>query len=112
VEALTKQNGVRLLGKFKKKLKKKLKPTYPCLSFYKKKPETHIFFFGLIIKYEMLCKCLFEVKLSCLQIDRGTTAHYLKPDHAESLIFGLHMNFLFLDFAARKQNTFQVFLDL
>jgi hypothetical protein len=30
VEALTKQNGVRLLGKLKKKLKKKkLKPTYP-----------------------------------------------------------------------------------
>jgi hypothetical protein len=28
-EALTKQNGVRLLGKFKKKFKKKLKPTYP-----------------------------------------------------------------------------------
>jgi hypothetical protein len=29
VEALTKQKGVRLLGKFKKSLKKKLKPTYP-----------------------------------------------------------------------------------
>ena len=29
VEALTKQNGVRLLGKLKQKLKKKLKPTYP-----------------------------------------------------------------------------------
>jgi hypothetical protein len=29
VEALTKQNGVRLLGKFEKKFKKKLKPTYP-----------------------------------------------------------------------------------
>jgi hypothetical protein len=32
VEALTKQNGVQYL---------------PYLSFYKKKPETHIFFFGL-----------------------------------------------------------------
>jgi hypothetical protein len=29
VEALTKQNGVRLLGKLKKPLNKKLKPTYP-----------------------------------------------------------------------------------
>jgi hypothetical protein len=29
VEALTKQNGVRLLGKLKKKFKKMLKPTYP-----------------------------------------------------------------------------------
>jgi hypothetical protein len=45
VEALTKQNGVRLFGKLKKKFKKKkLKPTYPTLPFYKKKPETHIFF--------------------------------------------------------------------
>jgi hypothetical protein len=47
VEALTKQNGVRLLGKFKKKFKKKVKTDLPYLSFYKKKPETHIFFFGL-----------------------------------------------------------------
>jgi hypothetical protein len=30
VETLTKQNGVRLLGKLKKSLKKKLKPTYPA----------------------------------------------------------------------------------
>jgi hypothetical protein len=36
VEALTKQNGVRLLGKFKKKVKTDL----PYLSFYKTKPET------------------------------------------------------------------------
>jgi hypothetical protein len=34
VEALTKQNGVRLFGKLKKSLKKKLKPTYP--NFVKK----------------------------------------------------------------------------
>jgi hypothetical protein len=46
VEALTKQNGVRL-GKLKKKFKKKVKTDLPYLSFYKKKPETHIFFFGL-----------------------------------------------------------------
>jgi hypothetical protein len=45
VEALTKQNGVRLLGKFKKKFKKKVKTDLPYLSFYKKKPETHIIFF-------------------------------------------------------------------
>ena len=45
MEALTKQNGVRLLGKFKKKFKKKVKTNLPYLSFYKKKPETHIFFF-------------------------------------------------------------------
>jgi hypothetical protein len=46
VEALTKQNGVRLLRKFKKKVKiKKVKTDLPYLSFYKKKPETHIFFF-------------------------------------------------------------------
>jgi hypothetical protein len=44
VEALTKQNGVRLLGKLKKKFKKKDKTDLPYLSFYKKKPETHIFF--------------------------------------------------------------------
>jgi hypothetical protein len=44
VEALTKQNGVRLFGKLKKKLKKKVKTDLPYLSFYKK-PETHIFFF-------------------------------------------------------------------
>jgi hypothetical protein len=47
VEALTKQNGVRLLGKLKKKVGKKVKTDLPYLSFYKKKPETHIFFFGL-----------------------------------------------------------------
>ena len=34
-----------LLGKLKKKLKKKVKTDLPYLSFYKKKPETHIFFF-------------------------------------------------------------------
>jgi hypothetical protein len=45
VEALTKQNGVRLLGKLKKKFKKKVKTDLPYLTFYKKKPETHIFFF-------------------------------------------------------------------
>ena len=33
--------GVRLFGK----LKKKVKTDLPYLSFYKKKPETHIFFF-------------------------------------------------------------------
>jgi hypothetical protein len=49
VEALTKQNGVRLLRKLKKKFKKKVKTDLPYLSFYKKKPETHTyFFFGLI----------------------------------------------------------------
>jgi hypothetical protein len=47
VEALTKQNGVRLFGKLKKNLKKEVKTDLPYLSFYKKKPETHIFFFGL-----------------------------------------------------------------
>jgi uncharacterized metal-binding protein len=35
-----------LLGKLKKKFKKKVKTDLPYLSFYKKKPETHIFFFG------------------------------------------------------------------
>jgi hypothetical protein len=45
VEALTKQNGVLLLRKLKKKFKKKVKTDLPYLSFYKKKPETHIFFF-------------------------------------------------------------------
>jgi hypothetical protein len=45
VEALTKQNGVRLFGKLKKKFKIKVKTDLPYLSFYKKKPETHIFFF-------------------------------------------------------------------
>ena len=44
MEALTKQNGVRLLGKFKKKFKKEVKTDLPYLSFYKRKPETHIFF--------------------------------------------------------------------
>ena len=41
--SMTKQNGVRLLGKFKKKFKK-IKTDLPYLSFYKRKPETHIFF--------------------------------------------------------------------
>jgi ribonuclease HIII len=46
VDALTKQNGVRLFEKLKKKLKKKeVKTNLPYLSFYKKKPETHIYFF-------------------------------------------------------------------
>jgi hypothetical protein len=37
-----------LFGKLKKKLKKKeVKTDLPYLSFYEKKPETHIFFFGL-----------------------------------------------------------------
>jgi hypothetical protein len=31
----------------RKKFKKKVKTDLPYLSFYKKKPETHIFFFGL-----------------------------------------------------------------
>jgi hypothetical protein len=48
VEALTKQNGVRLLGNFLKKFKKKVKTDLPYLGFYKKKPETHIFFWGLM----------------------------------------------------------------
>jgi hypothetical protein len=55
LEALTKQNGVRLfIVKLKKMFKKKeVKTDLPYLSFYKKKPETHIFFFGLelILKY-------------------------------------------------------------
>jgi hypothetical protein len=38
VEALTYEN-------LKKKFKKKVKTDLPYLSFYKKKPETHIFFF-------------------------------------------------------------------
>jgi hypothetical protein len=46
VEALTKQNGVRLFRKLKKKFKKKVKTDLPYLSFYKKKPETHIFFYA------------------------------------------------------------------
>jgi hypothetical protein len=46
MEALAKQNGIRLLGKLKKKLKKKVKSDLPYLSFYKRKPETRIFFFG------------------------------------------------------------------
>jgi hypothetical protein len=45
VEALTKQNGFRLFGKLKKSFKKKVKTDLPYPSFYKKKPETHIFFF-------------------------------------------------------------------
>jgi hypothetical protein len=51
MEALTKQNGVRLLGKFKKKFKKKVKTDLPYLSFYNRKPETHIFFLGLTVFY-------------------------------------------------------------
>jgi hypothetical protein len=47
VEALTKQNDVRLLRKFKKKFKKKVKTNLPYLTFYKKKPETNIFFLAL-----------------------------------------------------------------
>jgi hypothetical protein len=53
VEALTKQNGVRLLGKLKKKFKKKVKTDLPYLSFYKK-PETHIFFFALVYTHELV----------------------------------------------------------
>ena len=45
VEALTKQNGVRFTKIKKKSLKKKVKTDLLYLSFYKKKPETHIFFF-------------------------------------------------------------------
>ena len=37
VEALTKENGVRLLGKLKKKFKIKVKTDLPYLNFYKKK---------------------------------------------------------------------------
>jgi hypothetical protein len=52
VEALTKQNGVRLLRKLKKKVKKKeVKTDLPYLSFYKKKPETHIFFLALLLLF-------------------------------------------------------------
>jgi hypothetical protein len=51
VEALTKQNGVRLFRKFKKKVKTDL----PYLSFYKKKPETHIIFFGPTILLSSTC---------------------------------------------------------
>jgi hypothetical protein len=54
VEALTKQNGVRLLRKLKKKLKRKVKTDLPYLSFYKKKPESHIFFFGLTRKISLI----------------------------------------------------------
>jgi hypothetical protein len=45
VEALSKQNGVRLLGK----LKKKLKPTYPEV-FTRRNRNPHIFF-GLMIRH-------------------------------------------------------------
>ena len=63
MEALTKQNGVRLLGKFKK-LKKKVKTDLPYLSFYKRKPETHIFFWPypkFIVLYEKSCYLKFKV---------------------------------------------------
>jgi hypothetical protein len=63
VEALTKQNGVRLLGKLKKKFKKKVKTDLPYLSFYKKKPETHIFFFGLITQFRDAIICYFHNRL-------------------------------------------------
>jgi hypothetical protein len=65
MEALTKQNGVRLLGKLKKKFKKKVKPDLPYLSFYKnsKKPETHIFFFGLVIYHVINLKFLNKILL-------------------------------------------------
>jgi hypothetical protein len=46
-----------LLGKLKKKFKKKVKTDLPYLSFYKKKPETHIFFFGLNIYIESVITC-------------------------------------------------------
>jgi hypothetical protein len=49
MEALTKQNGVRLLGNLKKSLKKKLKPTYPIPE---RKPETHIFFLARLIRFK------------------------------------------------------------
>jgi hypothetical protein len=54
VEALTKQNGVRLLRKLKKKVKKKVKTDLPYLSFYKKKPETHIYFFLALVYSNIL----------------------------------------------------------
>jgi hypothetical protein len=57
MEALTKQNGVRLLGKFKK-LKKKVKTDLPYLSFYKRKPETHIFFLALSKIYSVIWKIM------------------------------------------------------
>jgi hypothetical protein len=50
VEALTKQNGVRLLGKFKKKLKKKLKPTSLPMFLQEEIGNPHIFF-GLIYNF-------------------------------------------------------------
>ena len=63
MEALTKQNGVRLFGKLKKKFKKKVKTDLPYLSFYKKKPESYIFFFWPKLKLEALFSHAFEVKL-------------------------------------------------
>jgi hypothetical protein len=44
VEALTKQNGVRLLGK----LKKKLKPTYPTLVFTRRNRKPTYFFWPYV----------------------------------------------------------------
>ena len=47
----------------KKKLKKKeVKTDLPYLSFYKKKPETHIFFFGLgTVSLDKFCCILLNV---------------------------------------------------
>jgi hypothetical protein len=59
LEALTKQNGVRL---FIVKLKKKVKTDLPYLSFYKKKPETHIFFFWPRTNIEVFCKWKIRVE--------------------------------------------------
>ena len=75
MEALTKQNGVRLFGKLKKKLKKKVKTDLPYLSFYKKKPETHIFFFLPYIPYFIRISGTFPI---LVKIRQGNNLRYLR----------------------------------
>ena len=53
MEALTKQNGVRLLGKLKKVLKKKLKPTLPKF-LQEEIGNPHIFFWPYD-NFEVFC---------------------------------------------------------
>jgi hypothetical protein len=64
VEALTKQNGVRLLGKLKKKLKKKkLKPTYPTQVFIRRNRKPTYFFWPNCNSRSMDIQ-LFQLRLS------------------------------------------------
>jgi hypothetical protein len=76
MEALTKQNGVRLLGKFKKKLKKKVKTDLPYLSFYKRNRKPTYFFLPntgpLLELAELSCMHIHIVLVYCTRF-----LHYL-----------------------------------